>query len=83
MSIYKYNVKEILNEQPQHKVDSLKKQMATEMNITYARLWQMINIKKDDKSDWSGTQLKIAARILDVTIEDLYPIEEQVLKIAA
>lgn len=76
MELLKYRVKEILESKSVTDYSKFRHALLQSMKISNSRLTQLLNLKLEDNGDWQGEQLRIAAMVLEVSIEDLYPTQK-------
>lgn len=68
----KYRIKDLLNQLPKYERLQLQDKILSEMGCSYNMFFKMIHIEQNSSNDIKGGQLKIFAKHLGCTVDDLY-----------
>lgn len=71
MNDLKYNIEKFLNEMPYDKRNTVLKELETVTGLSYVRLHQIRNLKKNDTGEMKVKHLVIIAKFFNVALEEI------------
>jgi hypothetical protein len=71
-TVLKYRIKHLLDSKEKYERLQIQKNIVSEIQCTYNLLYHLIHLKHGEIGDIKGGQLKIFAKHLGCTVDDLY-----------